>query len=180
MKDDTKEVLAGRLRQLAQYVGRNKYILVLLAAGLLLLLWPAGKTEKAAAAVRETGEPAFSLEAQEEKLAGLLTRVDGAGRVAVMLTLKTGAERVVAMETERQEREAGEETTREMSEKPAVVSAASAVDDAVTLRYEYPVYQGAVVVAEGADSGSVRLALTEATAALTGLPSSHIKVIKMK
>ena len=47
----------------------------------------------------------------------------------------------------------------------------------VTNRY-YPVYQGAVVVCQGADSSAVRLAITETVQALTGLPSDRIQVAK--
>ena len=44
----------------------------------------------------------------------------------------------------------------------------------------YPVYQGAVVVCEGAERAAVRLAIVEAVSSLTGLGSDKISVIKMK
>jgi len=40
------------------------------------------------------------------------------------------------------------------------------------------VYQGAVVVCQGADSSAVRLAVTEAVAALTGLSTEKITVVQ--
>ena len=52
--------------------------------------------------------------------------------------------------------------------------------DAVTVKYIYPEYLGAVIVAEGADNAGVKLALTEAAASVTGLGPNRIKVIKMK
>ena len=45
-------------------------------------------------------------------------------------------------------------------------------------RETYPVYLGAVVVCQGAGSGGVRLAVTEAVAALTGLPADRITVVQ--
>ena len=39
-------------------------------------------------------------------------------------------------------------------------------------------YAGAVVVCEGADSAAVRLELTQAVSALTGLPSDRITIVK--
>ena len=41
-----------------------------------------------------------------------------------------------------------------------------------------PVYRGAVVVCQGAENAGVRLAVTQAVAALTGLRSDRIMVIK--
>jgi stage III sporulation protein AG len=43
-----------------------------------------------------------------------------------------------------------------------------------------PVYLGAVVVCQGADRASVRLAIVEAVANATGLGADKISVLKMK
>lgn len=43
-----------------------------------------------------------------------------------------------------------------------------------------PVYLGAVVVCQGADSSSVRLSITEAVSKITGLGADCIVVLKMK
>ena len=43
-----------------------------------------------------------------------------------------------------------------------------------------PQYQGALVVCDGADSASVRLAIIQAVSSLTGLGSNKIAVVKMK
>ena len=43
-----------------------------------------------------------------------------------------------------------------------------------------PVYQGAVILCQGADSASVRLAIIQAVASATGLTSDKITVLKMK
>jgi stage III sporulation protein AG len=43
----------------------------------------------------------------------------------------------------------------------------------------YPVYQGALVVCEGADSATVRLEIIRAVAGLTGLSTDKIVVAKM-
>ena len=43
-----------------------------------------------------------------------------------------------------------------------------------------PVYQGAIVLAEGADHPSVKLAIVEAVMDVTGLGADKISVLKMK
>ena len=44
----------------------------------------------------------------------------------------------------------------------------------------YPQYQGALVICDGAERASVRLAVTQAVSSLTGLGSNKIAVVKMK
>ena len=56
----------------------------------------------------------------------------------------------------------------------------SGQQDVVITQQRYPLYQGAVVVCQGAGKASVRLAVTEAIAALTGLTSDKISVVKWK
>ena len=56
----------------------------------------------------------------------------------------------------------------------------SGYEDVVITQQMDPVDQGAVVVCQGADQPSVRLAVTEAVAALTGLSSDKITVVKWK
>ena len=51
-------------------------------------------------------------------------------------------------------------------------------DEAVIVRKQYPTYRGALVVCQGGDRAEVRLAVTEAVAALTGLPADRITVAK--
>ena len=48
----------------------------------------------------------------------------------------------------------------------------------VVTRQQYPTYRGALVVCQGGDQADVRLAVTEAVAALTGLSSDRVTVAK--
>ena len=48
----------------------------------------------------------------------------------------------------------------------------------VTTENIFPINQGAVVVCQGAGSSAVRLAVTEAVAALTGLSTEKITVVQ--
>ena len=62
--------------------------------------------------------------------------------------------------------------------EPVTLNRGSGYQDVVVTRETYPVYLGAVVVCQGAGSGGVRLAVTEAVAALTGLPADRITVVQ--
>ena len=60
------------------------------------------------------------------------------------------------------------------------VDIGSGTQDVVVTRERYPSYQGAVVVCEGAGDAAVRLALTEAVSALTGLSADRISIVQWK
>ena len=51
-------------------------------------------------------------------------------------------------------------------------------DAPVVTRTVYPTYRGALVVCQGGDRADVKLAVTEAVAALTGLSADRITVAK--
>ena len=51
-------------------------------------------------------------------------------------------------------------------------------DAPVVTRTVYPTYRGALVVCQGADRAEVRLAVTEAVTALTGLTADRVTVAK--
>lgn len=76
------------LEKAGKVLAKYKYLLVVILAGLLILLWPKG------AGPPDTTED-FNLPEMEQKLTAMLMSVDGAGVVEVMLTLRTDREGVV-------------------------------------------------------------------------------------
>ena len=145
---------------------KYKYVGLVVLAGILLMLLPGKKTD----AQTQEGGGSFSLEDTERRMEELLGRMDGVGRVQVMLTLKNGPELELAEDTDADERGQRRETV--------TLGRGSGTQDVVVTRERYPSYQGAVVVCEGAGDAAVRLALTEAVSALTGLPADRITVVQ--
>jgi len=160
-----KDKAAGLLKKLGAY----KYVLAVIALGALLLLWPGGGKEPPAA--QPTGqEENFSVEALEAQLEEILGRIDGAGEVSVMLTVRTGMERILA--------EDGTIRPDEQTRETVVISTGSGKQEVVLLAQRYPTFQGALVVCTGGDDAGVKLLITQAVSALTGLSSGHISVQK--
>ena len=151
-----------------------KYVLIVIAAGIILLLWPTGERKQntgtdSTADVRET----FDLDALEEKLSRTLSKVEGAGEVTVTLTVKSGMEQVLASDRSTSVGERGSSV-----EEETVLVNSGGGQEPVLLTRKYPTFQGALVVCEGGDDAKVRLLLTQAVSALTGLGTDRITVCK--
>ena len=139
---------------------KYRYVLLVALAGLALMLLPGGE---------EAEEPAPTLAAEESleaRLEAILSRIDGAGEVKVLLTEEQGGE--VFYQTE------GEDG------KTVLISGADRSESGLVRTTQPPSYRGAVVVCRGADSAAVRLAVVEAVANATGLGTDRITVLKMK
>jgi len=150
-----------------RFLKNYQYVLIVLAVGLILLCLPtnSGGTEQAAGDEPDGAAPTFSLEEQEAKIASALSKIKGAGTVTVVLSLKTSMEQEVAIDAD-----------SNGNKETVTVSTGTGTQSPVTIRYIYPVYQGALIVAEGAENPGIKLAITEAVAALTGLGTDKISV----
>ena len=158
--------------KLRDILKKYRFAALVALAGVVLMLLPGKKDSMpdAETAERET----FSLEETERRMAEMLGAMDGVGRVQVMLTLKNGPELELAEDADDTDRDGELRRQRE----PVTLNRGSGYQDVVVTRETYPVYLGAVVVCQGAGSGGVRLAVTEAVAALTGLPADRITVVQ--
>lgn len=142
---------------------KNKYALIVLGVGLLILLLPTGKSKTPETTEKELTVPMFSLESEEERLRQQLGKIQNAGKVSVLLSVEGSVSRTLA--------ESGEETL--------VVSQKNG-EQVVELYYVNPTYMGAVIVCQGASAPEVRLEITRAVSAFTGLGADKIRVIQMQ
>ena len=148
------------MERLRSILTKYRYVLLVAVAGLALMLFPTGPEEAEPAAAVATEE------SLESRLEAILSRIDGAGEVKVLLTEDRGGE--VFYQTE------GEDG------KTVLISGADRSESGLVRTTEAPSYRGAVVVCRGADSAAVRLAVVEAVANATGLGTDRITVLKMK
>ncbi len=161
-------------RRWAEALKRYKYVFLVAAVGVLLLLWPAGESQEKAAGAEEPD--LFQAAQLERKLEKALSQVEGAGEVSVVLTLDAGPRQVIAQDgTAVQE---ADKTSRETTS--VLLSKGSGTQEAVRLQELAPAYRGALVVAQGGDDPLVRLALNQAVSALTGLGADQISICKGK
>lgn len=174
MKERSKFIVDWKMwsRQFVRY----KYVIILIGIGIILLLIPTASPKEAVTTEALNTEEDFSVEALEDQLEEILSRIEGAGQVKVMLTVESGMKRVFAQDG-RLEQEGG---SVQKESETVVVSNGTGIQETVLVQQIYPRFQGALIVAEGGGDPSVRLHLTEAVAALTGLGADKISVCKGK
>lgn len=161
---------------------KYKYFIAVILAGVVLLMCtlPAGEADAAEEKAGETAQQVFDLAAFQQQVANSLSKIDGAGRVEVLLSLQSGEESVYASDVNKssQTSDAGGDSESYQSTM-SIVSDGSYGETPVLLKNNYPTFRGAVILCDGADSDAVRLQITQAVAALCGISSDHISISKM-
>ena len=163
---------------LQKLLDKYKYVLLVLALGMALLLWPQ-EDGQAAAQSPETSPAQSDTTALENRIQTLLESMEGVGQARVMLTLESGEETVYAYDRT-ESRNDSDSSTSETHQRELVTLSDSGGQTPVELRHTAPVYRGAVVVCQGADSAAVRLAVTQVIQSLTDLSADRIVISKMK
>lgn len=166
VKDDWR----ARLAQWKSY----RYAALVLLLGVVLMLLPTSSEDADTAPSAQTWESGqYDRAAVQEEMEAILSAIDGVGALRLMLSVEDGAQRRLA---ESSTTSRGGEDYQERRE-PLVLSRGSGTQEVVVTGSSAPRYLGALVVCEGAGSASVRLAVTEAVAVLTALPSDRITVV---
>ena len=155
-------------QNLQSFLRKYRVVWIVILAGIFLMSIPAPKEPKdpAAPACRE---PDF-----QEDLENILTAVQGAGRVELLLSTETG-EMTVFENNEKAEKMDGR-----MQKETVILKGSDREEQGLIRQIIAPTYRGAVVIAQGADSPKVRLDLVKAVSSATGLGANKITVLKMK
>ncbi len=118
------------------------------------------------------------------ELESILSTVDGAGDVKVMLTIESGQENIYACQEKTSKDEqstAGEKNgQRSTYENEVVMVTTGSEKQALVEKTMQPAVQGVVVVCQGADNIKVTSDITNAVSVVLNIPTNRICVIKMK
>ena len=176
-------------------LSKDKLLLILLGGVLLVIIsLPVKGKNEADNTVesRDTGEAVeyenisdYTTEL-EARLAAILSQVDGAGKVAVLITFKDSGETVVKSDIAENTKTDGitgdgERLGEKKREEKVVFSKKS--DGSLTpyvTKIIYPEISGVLVLAQGASDAGVTVRLTEAVGAVLGIEINKIKVMKME
>lgn len=146
---------------------------MVLLIGIFLLCLPRQEPQTGVSPKQETVQQQTTL---EQELEDVLSKLEGAGKVRVLLTESSGSETYYQQDEDRMEDEGG----RQIRSDTVILTDGSRGQSGLVRRVDPPVYLGAVVLCQGADSARVKLAVTEAVSNATGLSTDRITVLKMK
>ena len=156
------------ITQIKALAAKYKYVLMVVLSGLCLMLLPGKEAEEPAPPSTVPTEETT----MQESLEAILAKIQGVGRVEVLLTEAAGSQTLYVYD---------ESASGESLKSDAVIITDSARSQTgLVSQVIPPVDLGAVVVCQGGDSPPVRLAVVEAVQAATGLSADKITVLKMK
>lgn len=179
---------------------KKNQLLILFLTGVLLLVivYPIPQENSGTATGEETGEPvsgevtdsgmAGEYEAYlEQKTEETLRQVQGVGEVTVMITLKSGGQKIIEKDqsgtdqtTEEEDSSGGTRTVEDSSsEKTSIYTqGADGSSQPYVSKELAPEIEGVVVIAEGGDDAVTVRNITEAVQALFGVEAHKIKIMK--
>ena len=156
----------GPRQRINALFGKYKYPILVVLVGLGLLLLPTGETEMPPVPVETVREASL-----EQRLEELLGQIEGAGTVRVLLTEDVGRETVWQTDVQSDADSVREDTV--------ILEDSDRNEIGLVRRTTEPSYRGAVILCQGADAPSVKLAIVEAVRCVTGLGADQISVQKM-
>ena len=145
---------------------KYRYVIWVLLIGVLLMLMP----EQSEGAKEEGTITEVIHTDLETELSGILSHISGVGRAEVLLTEASGSNTIYQMDT----------AQNQNNSDTVIVMDGNRQESGLIKQVMPPVYKGAIIVCQGADSASVRLAVVDAVKSVTGLSSDCITVLKMK
>lgn len=159
--------------KLYEILKKYKYLFLVLVIGFVLMAIPSAKQN--VTQTNESPKPETSLADFENRLSEILSKVDGAGNVMLMLTIAEGEE----IKYQSDEKIDEGDTKSNINRETIIITDSERNQNGLIRQVNPVIYQGAVVVCQGADNPVVRLAIVDAVSKLTGLSSNNISVLKM-
>jgi stage III sporulation protein AG len=176
----------AKVKELFKKLSPNKRNLVLAILAVLAIVFLIF-SEFAAEASEEDAEESFEtgvasteyIKMQEEKLALLLEKIDGAGEVEVMITLESCYENVYLKDSTLKTESTKGIFKEEQEESFIMAKTGSDTQNGIIIKVYEPVVKGVAVVASGGDKENVKMAIIETVSAVFNINSTNISVEKM-
>lgn len=145
----------------------NRLICLILIIGVVLMA--VASVDKNKKADVQPTAAVTSVEDEEKRLANILSQIDGAGEVSVMITYYSSSEKNIAYETKVSSR-----AKEESEDKKAVMTDG----EPMVVKEVYPKVRGVIVTADGGGNSAVRSAISEAVTASLDVPAHRICIFK--
>lgn len=150
-----------------KWFNKYKFLALILVVGIGLMVIPSKSTDEDP--TQQVTQVATNTVNISRELEEILSNIKGAGKVQVMLTVKTGEQTIYQTDTPATDRQ-----------DTVIITDDNRAQNGLVQQVISPTYRGAIVLCQGADSANVCLAIKEAVSKVTGLDTSQISVLKMK
>lgn len=157
------------------FVKKYRYVILILLVGVGLMLIP-GKQEESNQTVQTQKTEQITVSDMEAKLENILSGIQGAGRVEVMLTLASGEKTIYQTDTEKTTQNDGSSQRADT----VIVAGSDRGETGLIAQVDPPLYLGAIILCQGADDPTVKLNIVDAVSKAIGLGADKISVQKMK
>ena len=161
--------------RITEFAKKYKYAVIIVLVGVILMCLP-GKKEDNQSADTTVVQAATEQQTLSDSLEQILSQIEGAGKVKVLLTESAGSETLYQVD---EDVDTGTDSSS-LRRDAVLVNGTDRAQTGLVRQVNPPEYLGAVIVCEGADHAGVRLAVVEAVRSVTGLGADHITVLKMK
>ena len=119
----------------------------------------------------------------ETKLAETLGKIDGVGKVSVMITYDGTGEKITADSSTQSQTTTthtdGSGTTQQQTQKTPVTTNTSGSTSPIIIKEIAPTVKGVIIVAQGADLPETRIKLQQAAQCVLGVEAANVKVFEM-
>ena len=156
----------------SEIIKKNKYVILILIVGILFMVVPTSQKKDPQIQLTQN-EPERSI---SDEISEAISLIEGVGKAQVVLTIRAGEQTIYQVDEETIIDGEGSDSNI----KTVLVTNGDRAESGLIQQTIPPQYLGAMVICQGADSPSIRLAVTEAVSKLTGLKSNEISVLKMK
>ena len=175
--------LLGRFKG-ASSKKKMQYLAIIIITAVILLIYfsTLSAPDSKASSVKTTEEVASTEEDIEERLNEILSMVEGAGKVEVVIYYESTSELVPAFseDTSTAASSNGDSSSNTTSQQSDVATVKSGSDtEALIIKEIVPGVKGVIVVAEGAGDIGVRLDLLSAVTTLLDVSADKVEVLKM-
>ena len=163
-------MLNSDINKILKKFSNTKSLYIIIIIGVVLMLFSSGKEHQS-----DTKAPAYETYSDQERLQQILSKIDGAGQVSVMVTYYGTSSYDVAYEKKQTSSKKSEETTK--SEENSVITTGG---EPLVKGTVYPKAKGVVIIAEGAGDVGVKKALTDAASVALDVASCRVCVLEGK
>lgn len=165
----------NRNMRIIQTIGKYKYVCLILLVGVVLMSLPNGKEDTQEERITQSVQQDMETDT-EKQLERILSSVRGAGQVKVMLSVAQGEQIIYQTDSDYVQ----SENTTDRRTQTILITDGSRNEKGLIHQKIPPSYKGAIILAQGADNPSVKLALVDAVSDITGLGTDKISVLKMQ